>query len=192
MARFPLNQRRFPQQHRPVFRPFDKVPSHVIAQPRFVSRPAPQSLVISRDVGCRIEVPFLQQRPSLSISAQRFAAMKSVCGEIVDAPHWGTPFDAVQFRGASLPVHYGLDVRPRAPLHFGGYIRRLHQPESHVPVSAAQNAGVQHPTHRVESIPPPRPRASGRARSMTERKSFRRLEWGVISIRSSPPRPTGT
>src|SRR6266404_6094112 len=107
--------------------------------------------------------------------------------KIINAPHWGAPFDTVQFRGARLPIEHRVDVRSGAPFHFGGHVRRLHQSESLMPVRAAEDAGIQHPTHYIESIATPRPRASGRSRRMTEREGFSRLEWGVVSIRSPTP-----
>src|SRR5208282_8572 len=186
------NQRRLSQQQRPIFRALDEVSSNIIAQSRFVSRPAPQPLVISRNVGCGIEVPLLQKSPPLSISAQRLAAVKSMRREIIDAPNWRAALDAVQFRCARLPLEHSFHVRLRTPLHFGSHVRRLHQSESLMPVRAAQDARIQHSSHHLERIPAPRPRASGRARSMAEGEGFRRLQRSIVSIIPSAPRSPGT
>src|ERR1700730_7840570 len=105
--------------------------------------------------------------------------------EVVNASHGGAPFDTVQFRGARLPIEHRVDVRSGAPFHFGGHRRRLHESESLMPVRAAQDAGIQHSTNHIQSIATPRPRAPRRSRRMTERESFSRLEWGVVSISSS-------
>src|SRR5260370_2231662 len=193
MTRFLSNYRRFPKQQRPVFRPFDEIPGHVIAESRLVSRPAPQSLVIARDVGCGIEIPLLQERPLLAISAQHLAAVKSMRREIVDASHWRAAFDAVQFRRARLPIEYSFHVWPCAPLHFGGHVCRLCQAEGLMPVGAAQDAGIQHPTHCIESVPAPGPRASSCSRSITEWESLGRLDFSVrlrdgVAVTMCPPR----
>src|SRR6266478_2042578 len=100
--------------------------------------------------------------------------------KIINAPHWGAPFDTVQFRGARLPIEHRVDVRSGAPFHFGGHVRRLHQSESLMPVRAAQDAGIQHPTNHIESIATPRPRASRRTGRMAERESLSRSEGSVV------------
>src|SRR3981189_2303158 len=107
--------------------------------------------------------------------------------EVVNAPHWGAAFDAVQFRGARLPIEHRVDVRSGAPFHLGGHIRRLHQSESLMPVRAAQDAGIQHPAHHIESIAAPRPCAARCSRRMAKSESDSPLEWGVVSIGSSAP-----
>src|SRR6202166_1937718 len=107
--------------------------------------------------------------------------------KIVDAPDGRSSLNSIKFRRTRLPVKNCFHIRPCTPLHFGRYIDRSHQPESLMPVSAAQDAGVQHSAHRIKSTPPPGPGAAGCSGGMAEGKGFRRLHRRIISVRSAAP-----